>query len=244
MMTAATAAMPAQGPRAGAAARVLIVEDDHAMADSMARILASHGHDAIRVHSGAAALEKLGATAFDAVVLDIGLPDIDGFEVLSRLDGARSFGVLIVSACDRVDQRVRGLNLGADDYLVKPFAAEEFEARVRALLRRTRSRRDERIELADLAVDVGGKRAWIGDNALELTAREWTVLLALLERVGQVVGKDQLQEALTGERALTENAIEVYVSRLRNRLAGSSVSIRTLRGFGYMIEEPRTGKPR
>ncbi len=244
MTTAAAAAMPAQGPRIGAAARVLIVEDDHAMADSMARILASHGHDAACAHSGGAALEKLRAADFDAVVLDIGLPDIDGFEVLNRLGGARSYGVLIVSAFDRVEQRVRGLNLGADDYLVKPFAAEEFEARVRALLRRTRSRRDERIEIADLAVDVGGKRAWVGQNALELTAREWTVLLALLERVGQVVGKDQLQEALARERALTENAIEVYVSRLRNRLTGSGVTIRTLRGFGYMIEEPRAAKQR
>jgi DNA-binding response OmpR family regulator len=137
---------------------------------------------------------------------------------------------------------VRGLDLGADDYLVKPFAIEELEARMRALLRRSQLHRNARVEVARLAVDLIGKRAWNGDAPLELTAREWSVLTQLLLRIGQVVSKEQLQQALGGsdEAALSDNAIEVYVSRLRVKLAGAGVVIRTLRGFGYMIEEPRT----
>jgi two-component system OmpR family response regulator len=228
-------------PQSGGPHRILVVEDDPAMAAAIGRILLSQGYAAVSVASGQAALERLGTEPFDAVVLDIGLPDMDGFAVLDRLRADRRFGILIVSAFDRVDQRVRGLDLGADDYLVKPFATAEFEARLRAVLRRSGARRQQRIQLGDLTVDVGGKRAWVADSPLELTAREWTVLMTLLEHVGQVVGKDRLQEVLAGDReSLTENAIEVYVSRLRSRLAASGVTIRTLRGFGYMIEEPRT----
>lgn len=237
-------AVAAQAPAAvSGAPRVLIVEDDREMARGMVAAMEAQGYAVTGVDRGQAALDALAAADFDALVLDIGLPDIDGFEVLSRLPAERPYGVLIVSAYDRVDQRVQGLDLGADDYLVKPFAAEELEARMRALLRRSRARRSQRIELGALCVDVAGKRAWIRDAALELTAREWTVLVALLARIGQVVGKDQLQELLAGDRqSLTENAVEVYVSRLRTRLEGSGVAIRTLRGFGYMIEEPRIDK--
>lgn len=241
--TVSTEEGPARrGARSAAAApRILVVEDDLPLADGMVRVLQTQGYDVAHVASGEAALETLAAGDFDALVLDIGLPGLDGFEVLGRLDPARPCAVLVVSAYDRVEQRVRGLDLGADDYLVKPFAVEELEARVRALLRRNQARRNERIQLAGLAVDLIGKRAWIEEEAVELTAREWSVLTQLLLRVGQVVGKDQIQQALGGEQAsLSDNAIEVYVSRLRAKLAGAGVSIRTLRGFGYMIEEPRS----
>ncbi|HEX8986801.1 MAG TPA: response regulator transcription factor [Rhodocyclaceae bacterium] len=231
----------AEAPTAGQ--RVLVVEDDRAMAEVMMRMLQGQGCIVEHVDCGTAALQRLKGGDFDALVLDIGLPDLDGFAVLDRLGTDRRFGVLVVSAYDRVDQRVRGLDLGADDYLVKPFAAEEFEARVRAVLRRGGARRTQRLAIGQLTVDTVGKRAWVADAALEMTAREWTVLLTLLERIGQVVGKDQLQQALAGDReSLTENAIEVYVSRLRTRLAESGVTIRTLRGFGYMIEEPQGRK--
>jgi two-component system OmpR family response regulator len=245
MTTIEAAEHPAEHGHTATAPSVLVVEDDRMMAESMAQILQAQGCAVVHANCGRAALQQLAAGAFDALVLDIGLPDIDGFEVLNRLPVERPYGVLIVSAYDRVDQRVRGLDLGADDYLVKPFASEEFEARMRALLRRSRTRRNKRIEIAGLAVDVAGKRAWVNEVAMELTAREWTVLMALLARIGQVVGKDQLQELLAGDRqSVTENAIEVYVSRLRTRLDGSGVNIRTLRGFGYMIEEPRAAPAR
>lgn len=221
-------------------AKILVVEDDEALAEGMVGVLAAQGHDVVRAASGEAALTAMAAAKFDALVLDIGLPGIDGFEVMSRLDPAVRCAVLIVSAYDRVEQRVRGLDLGADDYLVKPFAVEELEARVRALLRRSLAQRKERLELGGLSVDLEGKRAWIEDAPLELTAREWSVLDQLLARIGQVVTKEQLQQALAGDgQSLSDNAIEVYMSRLRVKLANAGVNIRTLRGFGYMIEEPR-----
>lgn len=225
--------------------RILLVEDDAKFAESLLRAMESQGYEVLCAFGGQAALKHLASASFDALVLDIGLPDIDGFEVLAQLSAKRDFGVLVVSGYDLIEDRVRGLDLGADDYLVKPFALPEFEARLRALLRRTCTRRAERIVLADLEVDVPGKRALVRGEPLEMTAREWSVLLALLERVGQVVGKEQLQDALGGEgQTLTENAIEVYVSRLRGRLEDSGVVIRTLRGFGYIIEEPRSGRRR
>ena len=221
-------------------AKILVVEDDLALADGMARMLGAQGYQVVQAASGEAALTALAAAHFDAMVLDLGLPGIDGFEVLNRRDPAENCAVLIVSAYDRVDQRVRGLDLGADDYLVKPFAIEELEARIRALLRRSQSQNSARLELGGLSVDFSGKRAWVDNSPLDLTAREWSVLDQLLTRVGQVVSKDQLQQVLAGDhQALSDNAIEVYISRLRVKLAGTGVTIRTLRGFGYMIEEPK-----
>ncbi|CAG0991273.1 Transcriptional regulatory protein BasR [Rhodocyclaceae bacterium] len=223
--------------------RILVVEDDLPLAEGMIRILDGHGYGVVHARSGEEALLALATGDFDAMVLDIGLPGIDGFQVLSQLDPAKHCSVLIVSAYDRVEQRVKGLDLGADDYLVKPFVVEEFEARLRALLRRSQLNRNIRVELAGLAVDVVGKRAWVNEEPLELTAREWSVLSLLLTRAGQVVSKDQLQQTLTSDQqVLSDNAIEVYISRLRGKLAGAGVNIRTLRGFGYMIEEPRAGR--
>lgn len=220
--------------------RILVIEDDLALAAGLINVLETQNCSVVHCASGEGGLAALADGDFDALVLDIGLPGIDGFEFLSRLDPARKCGVLIVSAYDRIEQRVRGLDLGADDYLVKPFAVEELEARIRALLRRNQERRSARIEVAGLAVDLIGKRAWIGETAIDLTAREWSVLTQLLLRVGQVVGKDQIQQALGGDQqSLSDNAVEVYISRLRGKLVGAGVSIRTLRGFGYMIEEPR-----
>lgn len=239
-MIAGTPAQRGGDKRAAPKAKILVVEDDAALAEGMVGVLAAQGHDVVRAASGEAALTAMAAASFDALVLDIGLPGIDGFEVMSRLDPAANCAVLIVSAYDRVEQRVRGLDLGADDYLVKPFAVEELEARMRALLRRSLAQRNARLEIGGLAVDLEGKRAWIDDAPLELTAREWSVLDLLLARIGQVVTKEQLQQALVGGgQPLSDNAIEVYVSRLRVKLANAGVNIRTLRGFGYMIEEPR-----
>lgn len=222
--------------------RVLLVEDDQSLAEGLMRVLEEQGCETVCATTGEEALTVLAVADFDVLVLDIGLPGIDGFEVLGRLDPARKCAVLIVSAYDRVEQRVRGLDLGADDYLVKPFAIEELEARIRALLRRSQTHIHQRVELAGLSVDLAGKRAWVNESPVDLTAREWSVLNQLLLRTGQVVSKDQLQLALgSDQQSLSDNAIEVYISRLRVKLASAGVNIRTLRGFGYMIEEPSRG---
>lgn len=220
--------------------KLLIVEDDLPLADGLAGALRSAGYEVEHVSTGNDALSACKARSFSLIVLDLGLPDMTGFDVLAKLERARQGGVLILTALDGVDERVRGLDLGADDYMVKPFALAELEARVRALLRRVEAGEDTRLQIGRLCVDVAGKRAWIGDEALDLTAREWGVLVQLLRRVGQVVSKQQLQNAIQSwDEVLSDNAIEVYVSRLRAKLQGGGVSIRTLRGFGYMIEEPR-----
>jgi len=219
---------------------ILVVEEDRLLAAELLTALDAQGYVVEHVTTGTEALETLVAADFDVLVLDMSLPDIDGFEMLSRLDPMRKCAVLAISTYDRVEERVRGLDLGADDYLVKPFAVEEFEARIRAILRRGQAQRDSRIEVAALAVDLVGKRAWIDGSSVDLTAREWSVLIQLLLRIGQVVSKAQILLMLGGDQQpLSDNAVEVYVSRLRVKLADAGINIRTLRGFGYMIEEPR-----
>lgn len=218
--------------------KILIVEDDLPLADALAGALRGAGYEVEHAATGRDALAACKAHSFSIIVLDLGLPDISGFDVLAQLERTRQGGVLILTALDGVDERVRGLDLGADDYMVKPFALAELEARVRALLRRVEANDDTRIQVGKLCVDVPGQRAWNGDVAIDLTAREWAVLVQLLRRVGSVVSKQQLQNSIQSwDELLSDNAIEVYVSRLRAKLQGSGVTIRTLRGFGYMIEE-------
>jgi two-component system, OmpR family, response regulator len=218
--------------------RILIVEDDIPLAKGLQQALVSNGYVADHAASGEAALDVCMETFYDLLVLDLGLPGMDGFELLRRLDPMRRGAVLILSARDGLEQRVFGLDLGADDYLSKPFALQELEARVRALLRRSQAQQGGKLRLGRITVDTLGRRAWVGDEPLDLTAREWGVLQYLLLRPGQVVGKGQLLQALCNwEKHLSDNAIEVYVSRLRAKLQDAGLSIRTLRGFGYIIEE-------
>lgn len=222
--------------------RILIVEDDPPQAACLKQTLEARGYAVDHAGSGEAALLACCERFYDLVVLDLGLPGMDGFEVLRRLDSSRRGAVLIVSARDGLEQRVSGLDLGADDYLAKPYALEELEARCRALLRRSLARKSAELRLGRITVDTPGRRAWIGDEPLDLTAREWGVLQHLLARAGQVVSKDQLVQALCSwEQPLSDNAIEVYVSRLRAKLQDAGLNIRTLRGFGYMIEEGQGG---
>ena len=218
--------------------RILIVEDDIPLAKGLQQALISSGYTVDHAASGEEALLSCAETFYDLLVLDIGLPGMDGFEFLQRLDLARRGAVLILSARDGLEQRVFGLDLGADDYLPKPFALVELEARVRALLRRTQVQQSFKLRLGRITVDTLGRRAWIGEEPLELTAREWGVLQYMLLRAGQVVSKEQLLQALCNwDKQLSDNAIEVYVSRLRGKLQEAGISIRTLRGFGYIIEE-------
>ena len=219
--------------------RLLIVEDDAPLASGLQRILEGEGHAVDVTSRGEEAMLAAAQEKFDLVILDIGLPQMDGFEVLRRLRAAeRPMPVLVLTARDSVDDRVRGLDLGADDYMVKPFAAPELTARVRALLRRSQAHGGPRVVHGPLVLDTVARRAFLRDAPLELAAREWAVLEVLLAKVEKIVSKEAIIQAGAGwGDDLSPNAIEVYVSRLRSKLEPAGVKIRTVRGFGYMLEE-------
>lgn len=218
--------------------RVLIVEDDPLLQDSLQRAMRASGYAADQAMDGEAALRMMGGDCFDLVILDLGLPRLDGLSVLRhmRAEGCRS-PVLILTARDGVEDRVRGLDLGADDYLTKPFSLAELEARARALLRRGKGS-GPRIGCGGLDYDTVERHALVDGVPLELSARELSVLEALLFRMGRVVSKEQLLESLYGHgEEASVNAIEVYVHRLRKKLEPAGVTIRTLRGLGYLLEK-------
>jgi DNA-binding response OmpR family regulator len=216
---------------------VLLVEDDAVLADGLARVLADAGMQVALATDGLAADQLLQKGAPAVVVLDIGLPGIDGFEVVRRLRARGSnLPVLLLTARDAVEDRVRGLELGADDYLVKPFATPELVARIRALARRN-APRPNLLSLGQLVLDTSARRARVGERAIELSVREWAVLEYLMQHVGRVVSKQQIIDAILpyGDD-ITLNAVEVYVSRLRIKLVDAGIAIRTIRGFGYLLE--------
>jgi two-component system OmpR family response regulator len=217
--------------------RILVVEDDSLLAQGLTRILSRAGHAVDQAENGLQADKALRTAPYELVVLDIGLPDIDGFEVLRRLRRRHAAtNVLVLTARDAVEDRVHGLDLGADDYLTKPFSVTEFEARVRALLRRT-SLPAGAVSMGGLTVDVEAKRVRVNGTSIELTVREWALLELFMARPGRVLSKEQIAQQLADYDAqLTPNAIEVYVSRLRAKIETAGVRIRTVRGFGYLWE--------
>lgn len=219
--------------------RILIVEDDPVLADGLTRSLRHSEYAVDHASNGAEADHVLAAQTYDLVILDLGLPKLDGFEVLRRLRhrGAK-VPVLILTARDAVGDRVKGLDLGADDYLSKPFDLPELEARVRALIRRGQSGGSSLLVHGPLTLDTAGRRATLDKLPLDLSAREFGVLEVLLMRSGRVVAKEQLAEQLYGwEEEVGANAIEVYVHRLRKKLEPAGVNIRTIRGLGYLLEK-------
>lgn len=219
--------------------RILIVEDDPVLADGLSRSLRAADYAVDCTGDGAAADHVLAAQDYDLVILDLGLPRLDGFEVLKRLRhrGSR-VPVLVLTARDALDDRVKGLDLGADDYLTKPFDLPELEARVRALIRRGQSGGGSLLKHGALALDTAGRRATLNGEPLELSARELGVLEVLMLRSGRVVNKEQLAERLYGwDEEVGPNAIEVYVHRLRKKLEPAGVVIRTIRGLGYLLEK-------
>jgi two-component system OmpR family response regulator len=221
------------------AMRILIVEDDDVLGSGLMRILQAEGYAVDLMPRGEQATLAAGRERFDLVILDVGLPGIDGFEVLRRLrEDAQRMPVLVLTARDTVDDRVHGLDLGADDYMAKPFAMPELIARVRALIRRSQAQSGPRILHGPLALDTVARRAFLRGAPLDLAAREWAVLEVLLARVERIVSKESIIQAVAswGDE-LSPNAIEVYVSRLRAKLEPAGVRIRTVRGFGYMLEE-------
>jgi two-component system, OmpR family, response regulator len=220
--------------------RVLIVEDDKALADGLLRTLRQSGYAVDHAETGELALRACAEEHYDLVVLDLSLPKMDGFDVLRQLRRDRRAGsILILTAHDAEADRVRGLDLGADDYVTKPFSVPELEARVRALIRRSQAVKSPLLRIGGLTVDSVARRASIGMEPLDLTPREWAVLEYLLMRVGQVVSKEHMLQAMCSwDDSLTHNAIEVYISRLRSKLQHAGIKIRTVRGFGYMVEDP------
>lgn len=221
--------------------RILIVEDDAILADGLVRTLRQSSYAVDWVKAGDEADQKLLEQTYDLIVLDLGLPQLDGLEVLRRLRARRSPSpVLILTARDRLEDRVAGLDMGADDYLAKPFELAELEARVRALIRRGQGGASNIVELGPIRYDIKGRRVFIHDEPVELSARELGVFEVLVMRVGRVVSKDQLVNHLCGQgEEVNSGTIEVYVHRLRKKIENAQVPIRTVRGLGYLLEKPR-----
>ncbi|WP_240047427.1 response regulator transcription factor [Sphingomonas panacisoli] len=218
-------------------ARILLVEDDPSLARGLAGSLKAVGHTVDVAEDGETALLAALDEPFGLITLDLGLPDISGLEVLRTL---RSRGVktpiLILTARDALEDRVEGLDLGADDYLLKPFEPSELEARIRALLRRSQGEASSVIAVGKLVVDQAHATAAVDGRMLDLRRREWALLDRLLARVGKVVSKDRLASEIFGfDEPVGPNAVEVYVARLRRKLGDDGPEIRTIRGLGYML---------
>lgn len=219
--------------------RVLLAEDDQTLREVLAASLRDAGWRVDAAANGAEAAHFWSVQPYDAVLLDLNLPKVDGLGVLRA---ARARGdqtpVIVLTARNRTDERIAGLDAGADDYLGKPFELAEVEARLRALLRRSAGAADV-VELGQLRLDRRARRFFVGSTPLELPAREFEVLLALMSPPGRVVSKSVLSDKLSGwEEAIGANALEAFVSRLRKKLAtaDSGAEIRTLRGLGYLME--------
>ena len=220
--------------------RILIAEDDAIIADGISRSLRRSGYAVDCAYTGLDADTALMTGSYDLLILDLGLPKLPGLEVLKRLRSRKSqLPVLILTALDGTSDRVKGLDLGADDYMAKPFELAELEARVRALTRRSAGT-TPLIELGQLSYDQVGRVALINGQPLDLSARELGLLEFLLTRAGRLVSKDQLVDHLCGwGEEVSHNAIEVYVHRLRKKLEPGGVRIVTVRGLGYCLEKPQ-----
>jgi two-component system response regulator TctD len=219
--------------------RLLIVEDDAALARGLLKVFRGDGLAVDHVSKGQEALEVVRLEPYSAIILDLGLPDSDGLAVLKRMRMMQvTAPVLILTARDGTSDRVNGLDHGADDYLSKPFAIEELEARVRALIRRSHGSPDPVLALGSLKLDRATGAAYLGDEVLELTRRERSVLETLVVRVGTVVPKARLvADVFDYDDAVSPNALEVYVGRLRRKLEGSGLEILTVRGLGYLLRQ-------
>lgn len=218
--------------------RILVVEDDKALRHSLEASLHEAGFEASCTDSGEQALQLERAEVFDAAILDIGLPDIDGFEVLRTLRRrGSSTPVLMLTARDTLGDRVAGLDLGADDYLVKPFAPSELVARLRAIVRRRQGQAAGAVVVGTLFCDWRTGRALVNDRDLSLRPREWAALRVLASRPGQVVDRDLLAaEVFPQDEAPSLNALEIHVGRLRRKLQPDGPAVTNIRGRGYRLD--------
>ncbi|TNF63924.1 MAG: response regulator transcription factor [Burkholderiales bacterium] len=218
--------------------RLLLVEDDVMVASGMKLGLCDAGYTVDWVGSGERAEQALEGDSFDLAIVDIGLPGMDGLELTRRLRArGLAMPVLMLTARDALQDRVQGLDLGADDYMVKPFELPELLARLRALLRRSQAATSAVLGFGPLEMDTAHRRVTLSGQPMELGPREWSVLEYLLIQAPKPAAKDKLLQALTGwDKEITPNAIEVYVSRLRGKLEPAGVALRAIRGFGYRLE--------
>ena len=219
--------------------RILVVDDDAAIAGTIARVLRAEGHVADVAADGAAALRLARAAAYDLVVLDVLLPGLDGIGVCQRLRQESGVPILMLTALSGTDERVRGLDSGADDYLVKPFAYQELLARIRALARRGTPAAPDRLRFADLTMEPGVHQAWRDDRPLDLTPTEFALLRHFLRHPRLVLTRDQLLDSVWNGETDGDNVVAVYVGYLRQKLeaGGRARLIHTVRGIGYSLRE-------
>jgi DNA-binding response OmpR family regulator len=218
--------------------RILVVEDDQLVGDAVRRALTLAGYAVDHVSTAESAKAALHAEGFDLAIVDVGLPGQDGLELVRDLRRrGRNLPLLMLTARDGVSDRVRALDLGADDYLAKPFHVAELLARCRALVRRANGVASTRLTFGGLTLDLARKEVANGDVPLDLTRREWSILECLVLNAGHVVSKERLLSAIASwSEELTPNAVEVYVSRLRAKL-GEAAVIRVIRGLGYRLDD-------
>lgn len=220
------------------AMRLLVVEDDALTARSLQQALAALGNTVDTVSSCATAQAALDHDVFDLILLDLGLPDGDGLDVVTAMRQQDvSTPVLILTARGDIHDRVKGLDLGADDYLAKPFSLSELQARVRALLRRNQQRVESSLALGPLRLEPGSGSVTLNAMPLALPRREVSLLEGLLLYADRIAPREILENRVFGYDAVGSNALDVYISRLRKRLRGSGLHIKTLRGMGYRLEE-------
>ena len=222
--------------------KLLLAEDDALLADALSTQLRGAGFEVQHAPNGAVADFLLEREPHDIAVLDLGLPMLDGLSVLHKVRQRQpDLPVLLLTARDSLDDRVSGLQAGADDYVTKPFDFPELLARLQALLRRSQRRLGVASQVGRLALDEGARRATVAGEPIELSGREWTLLSLLVQQQGKVVTKEQIHAVWSDESEVGGgNAIEVYVHRLRRKTEGSGVNIRTVRGIGYLLEAEAT----
>ena len=215
--------------------RLLLVEDDHSLAAGLDRALQSEGYAVDAVATGEAALFLVSRTSVDVVILDIGLPDMDGLSVLKKIrEHDKSLPVLLLTARDRIEDKVEGLDRGADDYLTKPFELPELVARLRVVSRRLSARADSRIQVNGVTLDPAANTISVGDRRIDVSGKEYSVLLTLMENKGRLLSREKMEAKLYawGEE-LSSNAVEVHIHNLRKKLGKDF--IKTVRGVGYGV---------
>lgn len=219
--------------------RILIAEDDQLLADGLSMILKDNGYAIDIAPTGTDADAALMSGIYDLLILDLGLPQLNGLEVLKRLrDREQELPVLILTARDRLEDRVSGLDLGANDYIAKPFQLPELEARIRALLRKNLWSNRTEISFGSLSFNTVTRVVTVNKQALELSARELAVLEILMQRLGQTVSKDLITDLISSwDAEVTENAIVITCHRLRKKLEEHAITIKASRGLGYRLEE-------
>jgi two-component system, OmpR family, response regulator len=222
--------------------QVLVIEDDTTLGHALQEFLADQGYAVDWLTDGATVAGALAAQPYDLLLLDLNLPGMNGLDILRQLrQNGNQVPVLILTARDGLDDRVAGLDAGADDYVTKPFDLPELAARVRAFGRRRTGQAQPLIEVGSLVLDTVGREVRVNKQRLSLSVRELSVLEMLMARMGRVVTKRQIVNSLSAWDAdFSENAVEVYVYRLRKRLEGTGATIQTVRGFGYMLDTDTT----